>query len=137
MNSSDYVKGVPKHFRELAGLRVIVERVVFVPHLDAPPEKPYPFVYFIEIRNESTEWISIRGRKWIVEDSGGEKTIVEGRGVVGETPTLNPGENFQYNSYHVVARSSKVSGSFFGVDSTGKGVRVSIPEFHLEPPNQE
>ena len=128
---------VPTRFRELAGLRVVVQKVVFVPHLDAPPERPYPFVYFIEIHNGSTEVISIRGRKWILEDEMGEKIVVEGRGVVGETPELEPGESFSYNSYHVVARSSKASGTFFGISAAGEGIRVSIPEFRLEPPKKE
>jgi len=128
---------VPTRFRELAGLQVVVEKVVFVSHLDAPPEKPYPFVYFIEIHNGSTEVISIRGRKWILEDDEGEKVVVEGRGVVGETPELKPGERFSYNSYHVVARRSKVRGTFFGINAAGEGVRVSIPEFRLEPPKKE
>lgn len=115
----------------------MVEKVVYVPDLDAPPEKPFPFVYFIEIRNHSTEAISIRGRKWILEDDKGEIVVVEGRGVVGETPELKPGERFSYNSYHVVASRSKVRGSFFGFGENGEGIRVSIPEFLLEPPAKE
>ena len=84
----------------------MVEKVVYVPHLDAPPERPYPFVYFIEIFNGSDEVVSIRGRKWILEDEDGGKIVVEGQGVVGETPELKPGERFSYNSYHVVSGAS-------------------------------
>ena len=122
-------------FRELPGLKVEVEKVVFVPQLDAPPEKPFPFAYFIHIINGSTKTVTILARKWILKDGAGEVVVVEGSGVVGETPKLQPGEKFSYNSYHVVASNSEVSGAFFGVDSAGLGIRVKIPAFTLRCPS--
>ncbi|MDF1713932.1 MAG: ApaG domain [Akkermansiaceae bacterium] len=122
-------------FRELPGLKVEVEKVVFVPQLDAPPEKPFPFAYFIHIINGSTKTVTILARKWILKDGAGEVVVVEGSGVVGETPKLQPGEKFSYNSYHVVASDSEVSGAFFGVDSAGLGIRVRIPAFTLRRPS--
>ncbi|MEN8681616.1 MAG: ApaG domain [Akkermansiaceae bacterium] len=122
-------------FRELPGLKVEVEKVVFMPQLDAPPEKPFPFAYFIHIINGSTKTVTILARKWILKDGAGEVVVVEGSGVVGETPKLQPGEKFSYNSYHVVASDSEVSGAFFGVDSAGLGIRVRIPAFTLRRPS--
>ena len=44
-------------FTELAGLSANVDRVVHMPQLEAPPDRPHPFVYFITIRNDSGgEW---------------------------------------------------------------------------------
>jgi ApaG protein len=126
---------VDTSFRELPGLKVEVEKVVFVPQLDAPPEKPFPFAYFIHIINGSTKTVTILARKWILKDGAGEVVVVEGSGVVGETPKLQPGEKFSYNSYHVVASDSEVSGAFFGVDSAGLGIRVRIPAFTLRRPS--
>ena len=60
--------------------------------------------------------------------------MVEGSGVVGENPFLLPGERFSYNSYHVIGKDSRVSGSFFGNLANGKKIRVAIPEFNLEVP---
>lgn len=105
-----------------------------MPHLEAPPERPFPFVYFITIINDSKQVIVIRGRKWILKNDKGETTVVEGSGVVGETPVLQPGESFSYNSYHVIESNSEVSGAFFGTNLEGKGVRVSIPVFQLKVP---
>ena len=45
---------------ELEGLRVVVDRVVHMPQLDAPPERPHPFVYFITIHNDSDETVTTR-----------------------------------------------------------------------------
>lgn len=124
-------------FRQLAGLRVVVERTVYLPDLDAPPERPHPFVYFLKIENESSKTVLIRGRKWILRDEKGPTFVIEGRGVVGQMPDLKPGESFRYNSYHVIAGNSRVEGSFFGVTEDGEALRVSIPEFHLEIPQPE
>ncbi len=122
-------------YHELEGLSVRVDDVIYMPTLDAPEDKPHPFVYFLTISNRSTERVRILGRKWIIREQDGESTVVEGDGVVGQKPELGPGEEFSYNSYHVTALPAKVRGTFFGTTETGKHVRTSIPSFPLEPPD--
>ena len=119
---------------ELEGLRVTVDRVVYVPHLDAPADKPHPFVYFITIHNDSAVAVTIRGRKWVVTDSQGEKLVVEGDGVVGKCPRLLSGESFTYNSYHTIGRDSVAEGAFFGNTEEGEAVFTRIPAFSLRVP---
>lgn len=118
-------------FRELQGLTVSVDKVVHMPHLEAPPDRPHPFAYFITIHNDSDETITIVGRKWVVTDDCGECIVVEGDGVVGKTPRLEPGENFSYNSYHVIGGDSIAEGSFFGVSEDGAPVITRIPKFAM------
>lgn len=125
---------MPDGYREVRGLRVEVDEVVFMPQLEAPAERPFPFVYFLSIINDSKEIVTILGRKWIVRDRDGATTVVEGQGVVGETPVLDPGERYSYNSYHVVNSESEASGSFFGATQSGDRIRVSIPPFRLVLP---
>ena len=105
-----------------------------MPHLDAPPDKPFPFVYFITIHNDSANTVTIRGRKWVVTDSAGETLVVEGDGVVGKSPTLLSGERFSYNSYHTIGKDSVAHGAFFGVTEEGQAVFTRIPEFSLRIP---
>ncbi len=121
-------------FRELLELRVKVDDIIYMPSLDAPPEKPYPFVYFISIHNDSSAPVTIRGRKWVVQEDEGEIIVVEGDGVVGQTPTIEPGGHFSYNSYHVIAHGARVSGAFFGETVAGDWVFSRIPEFRLDLP---
>lgn len=123
------------NYQELEGLSVRVDDVIYMPSLDAPSDKPHPFVYFITMVNESTERVRIMGRKWVVREEGGEFVVVEGDGVVGQTPVLEPGADFSYNSYHVTAMSAEVRGSFFGTTATGQKVRVRVPVFKLELPD--
>ncbi len=120
--------------KEFVGLRVRVDDVIYMPSLDAPPDRPHPFVYFISIFNESDISVTIRGRKWVVIEEGGETTVVEGDGVVGQQPEIGPGEHFSYNSYHVVGRRAGVSGAFFGETQEGEWIYTRIPEFQLEIP---
>ena len=119
---------------ELSGLRATVDRVVHMPHLDAPAERPHPFVYFITIQNDSEETVTIRGRKWVVTDVNDERIVVEGDGVVGKFPRLEPGESFSYNSYHTIGADSMVEGAFFGVTEDGTRVFTRIPSFDLRVP---
>jgi ApaG protein len=119
---------------EHEGLRVSLDDVIYMPSLDAPPEKPHPFVYFISIHNDSPVPVTIRGRKWVVREELEGVTVVEGDGVVGQTPCIGPGEHFSYNSYHVTARPAEVEGAFFGETATGEWFFARIPKFRLEPP---
>jgi ApaG protein len=132
--SGGNIRGMADTIREFKELHVSVDDVIYMPSLEASPEKPHPFVYFISLYNESALAVTIRGRKWVVQEAGGEVTVMEGSGVVGQTPLLNPGEHFSYNSYHMVARSALVTGAFFAETANGERVFARIPEFRLQVP---
>lgn len=125
---------VESHIPENADVRVMVDDVVYMPDLDAPVEHPYPFVYFISIHNHTSQVITIRARKWVLNDENGEVMVVEGQGVVGQQPEIEPGGCFSYNSYHVIAGPVRVSGAFFGVAADGSWFFTRIPQFPLVPP---
>lgn len=118
---------------ELEGLSVHVDDVIYMPSLDAPADKPHPFVYFISIKNNSAQRVKIQGRKWVVRE-GSDMTVVEGDGVVGQKPVLEPGEDFSYNSYHVTAADAVAEGAFFGRTDSGEWVCARIPSFQLNVP---
>jgi ApaG protein len=129
---------VSVRFHRLIGLGATVDNVVYDPTLSAPADRPHPFVYFITIHNNSNEVVTLFGRKWIVQDSGCQGIIVvEGDGVVGQFPRLEPGQHFSYNSYHVVRAESRATGSFFGRTDKGRHVCVKLPEFCMTPPAEE
>jgi len=118
---------------ELAGLKVTVDQVTYQPEASTPPDQPYCFVYYITIHNHSNRTVTIKGRKWVVTNKGGEVIAVEGSGVVGQTPRLATGEHFSYHSYHLTNTPSAVAeGSYLGLDDEGRAVYVRIPPFRLE-----
>ncbi|MSU71662.1 MAG: ApaG domain [Opitutus sp.] len=99
-----------------------------------PPDKPHAFVYFITIRNGSDRSVTLLGRKWVVLHSDGTQLVIEGDKIVGETPHLDPGEQFSYSSYHVTGLDATARGSFHGLDELGNKIHVILPPFELTIP---
>ena len=121
-------------FEHLDGLSVKVDDVIYMPNLEAPRDRPHPFVYFISIINRSTQEVRICGRKWVLRQDDGDWIVVEGAGVVNQHPLIKPGDDFTFNSYHVIGDNSLAMGSFFGEAEDGRRVMVPIPEFELRIP---
>jgi len=59
----------------------------------------YVFGYRIQITNEGNVPATLTHRHWIIIDGEGRREEVHGPGVVGQTPTLAPGQSFKYTSY--------------------------------------
>ena len=120
---------------ELPGLHVTVDNVIYQPLADAPQDRPHCFAYFITIHNDSDTAVTIKGRKWVVTNSLGEITAVEGEGVVGQFPRIEPGQKFSYNSFHLQATPEAVAeGSYLGLDEHGRKVITRIPRFEMRVP---
>ena len=120
--------------QELPGLRVVVDKVVHHRDANFPPETPHAFVYFLTISNVSQETVRLLGRKWVLRAADGSVEVIEGDGIVGETPTLPPGETFSYNSYHLTGAALTAEGAFHGTTADGRRVFVRIPAFPMTPP---
>ena len=122
---------------ELEGLHASLDKLVH--HKEKSTVKGinlHAFIYFITIRNLSDRKVTLLGRKWIIANSDGTTTVVEGDKIVGETPTIGPSESFSYNSYHVTHLSAEASGSFHGLDELKKKVHVKINPFRLDIPDE-
>jgi ApaG protein len=63
-----------------------------------PDSDRYVFAYTITISNTGAVPAQLISRHWIITDANGKVQEVNGDGVVGEQPLLNPGENFRYSS---------------------------------------
>ena len=123
-------------FFEPSGLRVTVDQVRYEPEANTPPDRPHCFVYFISIHNDTDRPVTIKGRKWVVTSSRGDVTAVEGDGVVGEFPLIEPGEKYTYNSYHLLdSPSAEAEGSYIGIDGEGRKVLTRIPRFQMIVPS--
>ncbi len=120
---------------ELPGLSVRLDNLVYrSTGPEGPADKPHAFIYFLTIRNESDRTVTLLGRKWVIEHVDGTRLVVEGDKIVGETPTLRPGEQFSYNSYHVGSGDARAHGSFHGLDAHGHRIFVRIPAFDMTVP---
>lgn len=79
------------------GIEISVITRYYAPQSD-PKNNQYFFVYEITIINKSEYTVKLLKRHWNITDAFGAKREVNGEGVVGETPSLEPGESFSYNS---------------------------------------
>jgi ApaG protein len=123
-------------FVEPEELKVTVDQVIYQPHVATPADRPHCFVYFISIHNQTNFSVTIKGRKWVVTNNRGDVMAVEGDGVVGQFPTIAPGEKFTYNSFHLLdANSAVAEGSYLGVDTSGRKVLTRIPAFRMDVPD--
>ncbi len=66
----------------------------------------YVFAYEVEIKNESPQPIQLMSRHWIIENSKSENFEVKGEGVIGEQPTIDPGEVYIYSSFTEISTPS-------------------------------
>jgi len=108
----------------------------YQPEYSSPYQSHFVFSYRIRIENHSDNTVQLQRRKWIIFDSNATIREIEGEGVVGLTPVLEPGESHEYISGCSLKSSiGKMTGSYVMerlID--GKKFRVMIPEFGLIAP---
>ncbi|MFP6901394.1 MAG: ApaG domain [Opitutales bacterium] len=122
----------------LEGLRVSLDELVYQQHpINLPASESHAFIYFLTITNLSDRTVRLLGRKWLITNEDGTKLVIEGDKIVGETPVIDPGEHFTYNSYHVTNMNAVACGSLHGVDQFDQKVHVRIPEFELSIPEED
>jgi ApaG protein len=79
------------------GIKVTVE-TEYQPSYSSPSQYHYVFTYRITIENQSDFTIQLLRRHWHIHDAGFITREVEGEGVVGQQPVLEPGQSHQYVS---------------------------------------
>ena len=79
------------------GVRVQVRARYSAEHSD-PARGHWFFLYTIRIANEGTAPVQLLTRHWVIRDATGHVEEVQGPGVVGVQPKLEPGEDFEYTS---------------------------------------
>jgi ApaG protein len=102
----------------------------------APDERRYLWSYTIEISNQGEEVVQLRSRHWRITDADGRTEEVRGPGVVGQTPTIQPGTSFRYTSGCPLPTPSGIMvGSYQMTTEGGELFNVSIPAFSLDSPH--
>ena len=77
--------------------------------------------------------MQLKTRHWKITDANGRLQEVRGAGVVGETPTVEPGESFEYTSgVPLPTPSGFMTGTYGMVSEIGRRLRRQIPAFSLD-----
>lgn len=116
--------------------RVCVQvQSVYIEAQSAPDEERYVFAYTVTIRNLGRESVQLLGRYWLITNGNGHETEVQGEGVVGVQPHIEPGNEYQYTSGAVLETPlGTMQGHYDMVDANGNPFSIDIPVFRLAVP---
>jgi len=107
----------------------------YLPEQSEPEQRQFAFAYTITVRNSGRVATQLIARHWIIVDSENHTQEIKGLGVVGHQPLLQPGEQFQYTSWAIIATPvGTMRGAYFCVAEDGTRFDVPIPEFVLHMP---
>jgi len=123
-----------RYEKSTEGIRVQV-RPEFSLADSIPADGTFVFSYQISMANEGDSAARLLFRHWRIHDAAGEDSLVDGDGVVGEQPVLEPGDSHEYQSYCVLRSPvGYMEGYYTFVRPTGEQFRVEVPRFHLNGP---
>lgn len=117
------------------GIKVTVKPFYLASH-SRPAQKHFAHGYRVTIENQSDEIVQLMRRHWFIYDAG-EVREVEGPGVIGEQPTLAPGQFHQYTSWcPMTTEVGKMHGTFtMQTAKERKEFKVVVPVFQLVAPS--
>ena len=117
------------------GVEVSVESF-YQPDYSNPISAEFMFAYRITIENHNQFPVKLLRRHWHIFDSNGQNREVEGEGVVGVQPILNPGGRYQYVSgCNLRTEMGKMYGTYLMENSNNKKeFQVNIPSFEMIVP---
>lgn len=117
-----------------AGIAVEVEPEFLSEQLNLE-EHFFLYIYKITVSNHSKEPCQLLRRHWIIRDGLGNEEYVEGDGVIGKQPVIQPGENFVYTSGCPLSTpTGNMRGTYTMRIGSVQNLKIKIPLFFLIPP---
>ena len=112
--------------------------VTFLPEQSDIDGLRWFWAYHIRIENERDTAIQLLTRHWMISDARGGLHKVDGEGVIGEQPIIQPGKSHDYVSgCPLNTPSGAMEGHFMFVGDQPSAFEVRIPYFPLAAPTVE
>ncbi len=128
------MKELFQHAATTDGITVRVA-VNFLPEQSQPEAGKWFWVYHIRLENGSDGPVRLMTRHWRITDGRGMVNHVDGEGVVGEQPLLQPGQSHDYVSgCPLTTAHGSMEGFYTFHLADGKPLEVRIPYFPLATP---
>lgn len=124
-------------FANEAETRGIVVRVsvAYLAEQSEPQRGRWFWAYHIRIENTGPVAVQLLTRHWVITDGRGARHSVEGEGVVGEQPMIDPGASFDYVSGCPLSTpTGSMQGTYHMIAEDGAAFDVAIPKFALTAP---
>jgi ApaG protein len=107
----------------------------FLPEESSRDRNRFVWAYTVEIENRSQREFQLISRRWVITDGLNRTETVRGHGVVGEQPSLKPGEAYRYASAcPLQTPSGLMGGAYQMLSAEGELFEVEIPTFSLDLP---
>lgn len=107
----------------------------YVEEQSDPDAGRYVFAYTITIENTGGIAAQLLSRRWLITDASGKVQEVQGAGVVGEQPLIEPGASYRYTSAAMLETPlGSMQGSYEMLASDGVRFDADIPVFTLSVP---
>ncbi len=128
--------GAPSAIYECETDGIVVRvRPSFLPDESDAAAGRFVWAYHVTIENAGAAAIRIIRRHWRIVDAGGRTQMVDGEGVIGQTPRIEPGESFNYTSGAPLGEPSGIMSGAYDVETDdGRLFAVAIPAFSLDSP---
>ncbi len=113
------------------GVRIVTNSF-YLPGESNPDASRFVFGYRVAITNEGDRTVQLVSRHWLIIDGDGKREEVDGPGVVGETPRLEPGHSFRYTSFCPIETEwGSMEGSLRMTTDDGEAFDAAIDRFFL------
>ena len=107
----------------------------YVPELSNNEDSMFYFSYKVKIENMGSKKVQLLSRHWDIKDGLGRKKSINGEGVIGKKPIINPGEYYEYKSYcPLKTEFGSMDGFYTMKDENGNLFKTIIPNFGLISP---
>ena len=107
----------------------------FLDDQSSPQENHFVWAYKVNITNSGSTSIKVNHRNWLIIDANGKVINVQGEGVVGEFPIIEPGQTYEYTSGTPLKTNSGIMQGFYLVSKdNGNKIKIDVPPFSLDSP---
>lgn len=114
---------------EMVRIQVFPE---YIPEQSSPEINRFSFSYRVIISNLGESKVKLLSRHWLIINADGDQEKVDGPGVVGYTPELEPGESFEYSSHCPINTNwGTMEGSYTMMKTGGERFEAIIERFYL------
>ena len=94
--------------------------------------RKFVFAYFIKIENMGNDTVQLLRRHWFITHDTGKVEEVEGEGVIGKQPFIEPGRSHDYNSFCILeSLEGFMEGTYLMKRSNDETFKITIPRFIL------
>jgi ApaG protein len=110
---------------------------LFVPEESDYDSRYYLFSYEVKITNLSDRPAKLVKRQWKIVDGQKNKQVIEGDGVVGQSPIIESGETFTYKSFcPLKTPTGSMRGTYLMQDVSGELFTIEVPVFFFRVVDQ-